>query len=199
MYPQLIQNLIDQFARLPGIGPKTAERLVFYLLNQPPDRLHQFGEAIEHIKDNVKICQTCFNFSDSDPCFVCADSRRNQKIICVVTKPQDLAMIEKAKMFDGRYHILGGNINPADGIEPNDIRISHLIERIRKDEVEEIILALNPDIPGETTTLYLAKLLRQFQNIKISRLGRGLPTGADLEYTDEITMENAFKGRQPLG
>lgn len=198
MYPKIIQNLIDQFAKLPSIGPKTAERLVFYLLNRPQTQLHQFGEAIEHIKDNIKVCQTCFNFSDSNPCQICSDSRRDKNIVCVVAKPQDMAMIEKSKSFSGLYHILGGNINPLEGIEAEKIKINELIDRLKNNQLQEIILALNPDIPGETTTLYLTKLLKQFPQIKISRLARGLPTGADLEYTDEVTLENAFKGRQPI-
>jgi len=198
MYPKIIQNLIDQFAKLPSIGPKTAERLVFYLLNQPQSQLYQFGEAIEHIKDQIKICQTCFNFSDTNPCQICADKRRDKHGLCIVAKPQDLAIIEKSKTFSGLYHILGGNINPLEDTEINKIKIAELINRLKNQPIKEIILALNPDIPGETTTLYLCKLLKQFPQIKISRLARGLPTGADLEYADEVTLENAFRGRQQL-
>lgn len=198
MYPKIVQNLIDQFARLPSVGPKTAERLVFYLLKQPETQLHQFGEAIEHIKENIKICQKCFNFSESDPCHICSDSRRNSKIICVVAKPQDLIAIEKTASFDGLYHVLGGHINPLENTTPQDIRIKELSDRIKNNGITEIILALNPDLESETTSLYLIKLLKQFRNLKISRLARGLPMGADLEYADEITLENALKTRQQL-
>ncbi|HQA63989.1 MAG TPA: recombination mediator RecR, partial [bacterium] len=145
MYPKIIQNLIDQFAKLPSIGPKTAERLVFYLLNQPQSQLYQFGEAIEHIKDQIKICQTCFNFSDTNPCQICADNRRDKHGLCIVAKPQDLAIIEKSKTFSGLYHILGGNINPLEDTETNKIKITELINRLKNQPIKEIILALNPD------------------------------------------------------
>ena len=197
-YPKIIQNLINQFAKLPSIGPKTAERLVFYLLYRPQSELNQFGEALEHLKENIKICSVCFNFSETNPCHICADHRRNQKIICVVAKPQDLTAIEKINRFDGVYHILGGHINPLEDVKPENIKINELVERIKNNNINEIILALNLDLPGETTSLYLTKLLKQFKNLKITRLARGLPMGADLEYADEITLENALKSRQEL-
>lgn len=197
-YPKIIQNLINQFAKLPSIGPKTAERLVFYLLSQKESELQKFGEALEHIKANIKLCQKCFNFAESDPCPICADNRRDQKIICVITKPQDLFAIEKTGSYNGVYHILGGNINPLENIAPQDIKIKELIERLKNNGIKEIILALNPDLEGETTALYLTKLLKQFPNLKLTRLARGLPMGADLEYADEVTLENAIKDRREL-
>lgn len=198
-YPKIIQNLINQFAKLPSIGPKTAERLVFHLLYQPQSELIKFGDAVEHLKENVKLCSKCFNFSESDPCHICSDSQRHEKIICVVAKPQDISAIEKIGTFKGAYHVLGGNINPFKDVKPEDIKIKQLITRIQNNGTEEIILALNPDLEGESTTLYLTKLIRQYNDsIKISRPARGLPMGANLEYADEVTLENAFKTRQQL-
>lgn len=198
MYSPKIQNLINQFAKLPSIGPKTAQRLVFYLLKQSPAELSRFGEAIEKIKDSVRQCGQCFNFSEGDPCLICADNRRERDLLCVVEKPQDVMALEKTKGFNGLYHVLGGNINALENLTPDNIKIKELETRIKTGAVKEIILALNPDLPGETTSLYLIKLLKQFPDLKITRLGRGLPMGADLEYADEITLENALKSRQTL-
>jgi len=197
-YPSIIQNLIDQFAKLPSIGPKSAERLVFHLLYRPQNELHEFSQAIDYLKGSVKQCQICFNFSESNPCYICNNIKRNKTIICVVAKPQDMAILEKTGSFDGTYHILGGNINPLENISPQQIKIKELVERIKNNGVKEIILALNPDMAGETTSIYLTKLIKQFPNIKITRLARGLPMGADLEYADEITLENALKDRREL-
>ena len=197
-YPQIIQNLIDQFARLPSIGPKSAERLVFHLLYRPQNELHEFGQAIDQLKSQVKQCQICFNFSESDPCYICNNRQRDKTLICVVAKPQDMAIIEKTSAFEGVYHILGGNINPLENISPQNIKIRELLLRIKNNGVKEIILALNPNMEGETTSLYLTKLIKQFKDIKITRLARGLPMGADLEYADEITLENALKDRKEL-
>ncbi len=197
-YPKSIQNLIDQFTKLPGIGPKTAERLVFYLLYQPQRELFQFGEAIEHLKNSAKQCQKCFNFAESDPCHICANSKRSSSQVCIVAKPQDIQAIEKTGAYQGLYHVLGGNINPIENHYPENLRIKELITKVQSGTVNEIILALNPDLPGETTSLYLIKTLKQYPQIKITRLARGLPMGADLEYADEITLDNAFKNRQLL-
>ncbi|MFA6321942.1 MAG: recombination mediator RecR [Candidatus Buchananbacteria bacterium] len=197
-YPPSIKNLIDQFAALPGIGPKTAERLVFYLLKQPKSDLARFGLALEQIKDKITLCQKCYNFSESNPCLICSDKRRNQKLICVIEKPQDLFALEKTNEYLGAYHILGGVIDPLEGVTPETLKIKELVERIRKDGVREIILALNTDMAGETTILYLTKLLKQFPDIKITRLAQGLPIGSDLEYADEVTLTNAIRGRREL-
>ena len=196
-YPQSLQNLINWFSRLPGLGPKTAERLVFYLLNQPPADLEKFGLAVKNLKQNIITCLKCQNFSETNPCLICKDAKRNQSVICIVAKPQDLAAIEKTNQYQGVYHILGGTINPLEGIGPQHLKIKELVERIKKDRVREIILALNPDMEGETTTLYLKKLLKPYK-IKITRLARGLPMGSDLEYADEITLGDALKGRKEI-
>jgi len=196
-YPPSIKNLIDQFSHLPGIGPKTAERLVFYLLNQPKENLASFGLALEHIKDKIKVCRQCQNFAETDPCLICGDKKRNQKIICVVAKPQDLFALEKTNEYPGVYHVLGGVIDPLDGITPDRLKINELVERIKKDNSVEVILGLNSDMPGETTILYLTKLLKQYK-IKITRLAQGLPSGSDLEYADEVTLTSALKGRREL-
>jgi recombination protein RecR len=199
MYPKIIQNLINQFSKLPSVGPKTAERLVFHLLYQPQSALIDFGEAIEHLKENIKICQVCYNFSENSPCHICSDPRRNSKLICVVAKPQDQAALEKSSAFSGLYHILGGCLNPAKSIGPESLKTRELIVRAKKEGVEEILLALNSDMDGETTSLYLTKMIRQnCPEIKISRLARGLPMGADLEYADEVTLENAISSRQTI-
>lgn len=197
-YPRSIQNLINQFAKLPSVGPKTAERLVFYLLKQPESELHQFGEAIELIKNHIKICSICFNFAESDPCHICSDRQRDPGLVCLVAKPQDIIALEKTGSFNGRYHVLGGQINPLEGRGPEQIRIKELLARIKNDRVKEIVLALNPDLAGETTTLYLTKLLKQYPELRITRLARGLPMGADLEYADEVTLENAIKERKQI-
>lgn len=198
MYSPAIQNLINQFAKLPSVGPKTASRLVFYLLSKSRHELVQFGEALEHIQEKIKTCSVCYNFGENDPCPICSDSRRLRAIVCVVAKPQDIEALEKARIYEGVYHLLGGNIDPLDGVMPADIRLQELISRIRSQDVKEVILALNPDMDGETTALYLIKLLKQFPDLKISRLARGLPMGADVEYADEVTLESALHNRQSI-
>lgn len=197
-YPFTIDRLIKQFARLPGIGPKAAERLVFYLLRQPKEDLSDFGHALEKIKDTIKICHKCLNFSETNPCDICGDSKRDNQIICIVATPQDLFAIEKTSEFSGTYHVLGGVINPIEGVTPEQLNLKQLVSRIHSDEVQEIILALNSDMPGETTILYLTKMLRQLNNITITRLAQGLPIGSDLQYADEITLTSALKGRKQI-
>jgi len=197
-YSESIKNLIDEFNKLPGIGPKTAERLVFYLLNQPKSELDKFGQALQHLKDKVLTCSQCQNFSETDPCRICGNSKRSLGVICVVATPQDLLAIEKIGDYQGVYHVLGGTIDPLEGITPDRLKIKELLARISKDNVKEIILALNPDLPGETTMLYLAKVIKQFRGVKITRLARGLPIGSNIEYADEITLSSALKGRKEV-
>lgn len=197
-YPPAIKKLLDKFASLPGIGPKTAERLVFFLLKRQKNELVDFGLALTQISDRITICQKCFNFSENNPCLICGDKKRNNQIICIVEKPQDLFAMEKTNEYTGCYHILGGVIDPLEGILPEQLKIKELVDRIKADKATEIILALNTDMPGETTILYLTKLLKQFPNLKITRLAQGLPIGSDLEYADEVTLTNALKGRREL-
>ncbi|MFA6215231.1 MAG: recombination mediator RecR [Patescibacteria group bacterium] len=197
-YPAAIKNIIDQFAKLPGIGPKTAERLVFYLLAQPKEELAKFGLALQNLKDKVTVCRICQNFTEFNPCLICRDQRRNQKVICVVAQPQDLVALEKVNEYQGVYHVLGGVIDPLSGTTPDQLKVRELFERVKKDGITEIILALNSDMPGETTILYLTKLFKQFKHIKITRLAQGLPIGSDLEYADEVTLSSALKGRREV-
>ncbi|MDD2807190.1 MAG: recombination mediator RecR [Patescibacteria group bacterium] len=197
-YPDSIKNLLDQFSRLPGIGPKTAERLVFFLLKQPKEDLARFGMALEHLRDKITVCRSCLNFTENDPCLICSDKRRDRQLICIVAKPQDLFALEKTSEYVGVYHVLGGVIDPIEGITPEDLKIRELVNRIKLDRVTEIILALNSDMSGETTILYLTKLLKQFKDVKITRLAQGLPIGSDLEYVDQVTLSNALRGRREL-
>ena len=180
--------------KLPTVGPKTAERFVFHLLQQNPDELQKFAQAIAELKEKITICQTCFAVAESNPCPICSDKNRDNTLICVVENTRDMLAMEKTKEFKGLYHVLGGTINAIEGTSPDDLRIKELISRIKKGQVKEIILALNPDLEGETTALYLNKQ-PSLLNITITRLAKGLPTGADLEYADEITLANALKFR----
>jgi recombination protein RecR len=189
---------MDQFAKLPGIGQKTAERLVFYLLKRSPEELMEFASALAHLKDKISVCRECYNYSESNPCPICVDQKRDKRLLCIVSKPQDLLVLEKTSEYQGVYHVLGGLIDPLNGVTPQQLRIRELIERIKRYRAQEVILAFNSDMPGETTVLYLTKLLKQFPNLKITRLAQGLPLGSDLEYTDEVTLTNALRGRREL-
>ncbi len=195
--PQSIKSLIEQFSQLPGIGPKTAERFVFYLLKKNPEEIKKFAEAIGQLKDKIKICSICQNYSEQDPCLICSDKNRDQTIICVVAEPTDLAAIEKTGEFKGVYHILGGVLNPLDNITPDKLKINELVERIKKNRPKEIILGLNPDIEGETTALYLNKILKTL-DVKVTRLAKGLPMGSDLAYADQATLASALNNRRSL-
>jgi len=198
-----IQRLTEAFERLPGIGPKTAQRLTFYLLHVPQPALDLFADALSNLKKKTKICSICFNVSETDPCSVCTDRGRDQSIICVVEEPLDVLAMEKGSFFHGLYHVLHGIINPLENIGPDQLHIYDLLPRLKNGSVSEIILATNPTVEGEATAMYIARLLRQFKNenpqikdLKISRIGRGLPTGADLQYADEITLSRSFEGRR---
>jgi len=196
-YPLAIQNLIDQFSRLPSVGPKTAQRYVFYLLKQPAEELQKLAQFIAELKEKTITCSRCLSLAESNPCPICADKKRRQDIICVVANTQDMLTLEATSQYHGLYHILGGLINTIEEIKPEQLNIKQLISRLEKDGIKEIILALNPTLEGETTVLYLVKLLKPYK-IKITRLAKGLPTGADLEYADEITLSNALKYRNEL-
>lgn len=198
-YPPSISNLITQFSKLPGLGPKSAERLVFYLLKRSPDDLKNLAKNIENLKTEIKICQICYNYSLRSPCEICSDTRRDHSTICMVALPQDLAVIENTGEYQGVYHVLEGVLNAVEGITPDKLKVKELLDRIKgsKIKIKEIILAFNPDLEGESTTLYLTRQLKPFK-IKITRLAKGLPTGADLEYADAITITDALKGRREL-
>ncbi|MEA2088962.1 MAG: recombination mediator RecR [Patescibacteria group bacterium] len=197
-FPNPIKNLIEYFNLLPGIGTKTSEKFVFHLLKKSPQDLKKFGQAIAELKNKIIVCEECCNFSEKSPCYICTNPNRNKKIICVVAKPQDIYPIETTEKFSGVYHILGGTIDNLNGITPDKLNIKQLITRLKNNKIDEIILAFNPDIQGEETIMYLKTVLKNFKNIKITRLARGLPMGADLEYADEVTISNALKYRNEL-
>ncbi len=197
-YPSSIQNLIDMFSKLPTVGQKTAERYVFSLLKRDKNELESFAGALASLKEKITICKTCYSLSESETCSICADSKRDKKIICVIADFRDLIKIESTNQFSGVYHVLGGQIDAIKGIKPDQLRIKELLEKIKRENTQEVILALNPDFEGETTSLYLLKLLKQFSNLKITRLAKGLPMGANLEYADELTLTNALKYRNKI-
>lgn len=200
-FPSPIQNLIDHFSRLPGVGPKTALRFVFYLLKQPKEEVEKFATALGVIKSSISTCSICQNFSEKDPCPICSNPKRDQSTICIVAEHQDLPVIENTGEYHGTYHVLGGVLDTLHGITPEQLKIKELINRIKISDgkIREIILALNPDLEGETTMLYLTKLIKSFnKSIKVTRLARGLPMGSDLEYADEITVSDALKGRKEI-
>lgn len=194
--PQSVSNLIEEFSKLPGIGPKTASRLAFYLLTKPNADVEKFGEALVNLKKNLKFCQNCFMITESELCQICANPQRHREQIMVVEEPLDVVALEKTD-FKGLYHVLGGVISPIDGIGPDDLRIRQLLDKIKKESgISEVILATDPSLEGEATSMYLDKKLREANpKLKITRLARGLPVGGDLEYADEITLRRALEGR----
>lgn len=196
-YPRSIQALIEMFSRLPSVGPKTAERYVFFLLNQNPEELQKFAQAIAELKEKIVICQDCHAVAESSPCSICSDKKRNRAMLCAIANTRDLLALESTNQYNGLYHILGGLINTIEGIKPEQLQIKSLLSRVRKNHTEEIILAFSPTLEGETTTLYLTKLLKPYK-LKITRLARGLPAGATLEYADEMTLGSALKMRSEL-
>jgi recombination protein RecR len=195
--PDSVQKLIDEFAKLPGIGEKTAGRLTFYLLNSDSAEVSEFGHAVLDLTKNIKKCSICSNITEDDPCLVCSDKSRDQSIIAVVERPLDVVALEKTGEYNGLYHILGGAISPVDGIGPENLTIDNLIRRVEKnkEKIKEIILATNPSLEGEATAMYLQKKLSPYK-IKLTRIARGLPVGGDLEYADEITLQRALEGRK---
>jgi recombination protein RecR len=199
LLPKSVQNLIDELAKLPGIGPKSAGRIVFYLIKNP-ELTKTLSETIAKIKEQQKYCSLCFNITDRDPCEICADEKRDRKTICVVEQPLDLVAIEKTGKYKGLYHVLRGAISLMDGFKPEDLTIKELLDRIKKGGVTEVILATNPNTEGETTALFIAEKIKKLlpNKIKITRIGRGLSTGADIEYADEITLSEALEGRREI-
>lgn len=197
MLPKSVQNLIEEFSKLPGVGPKTAARLVFYLLTKPESDISNLGEAVLGLKKNIKTCSECFNISENEVCKVCEDDRRDRSLVCVVEEPLDVIALEKSGGILGVYHVLGGSISPIDGIGPEQLRIYELINRAKDGNISEIILATNPSLEGEATAAYIKdKLAELGLDIKITRIARGLPVGGDLEYADEITLKRSLEGRR---
>jgi recombination protein RecR len=197
IYPKSIATLIEHFQKFPSIGPKSAQRMAFYLLRLPKNEVEKFAQSMIEAKENTRTCEVCFNLSTSNPCEICQSTRREREIICVVAETKDLIAIEKTNEFKGLYHVLQGLISPMDGIGADDIRVKELLNRLVSDETKEVILALNPSVEGEATSLYLSKLIKPF-GIKISRIAFGLPVGSDLEYADEITLARAIEGRREM-
>ena len=197
MLPNSIQKLIDELNKLPGIGPKTAERLAFWLIKKPQTDLDKFASSVIEAKKDLIICSVCQNITYHDPCNICTDEVRDQKQICVVAETHDLQAIERTGEYQGTYHILNGVLNPLEGITPDNLNINSLVKRIKNNGIAEVILGLNPDMEGESTSLYLFKILKPL-NVKITRLARGLPTGSDIEYADEVTLGSALKNRREL-
>ena len=191
-----LARLIDQFEQLPGIGPRTAQRLALYLLRQPEETTKAFANALISAREQVGQCQTCFHLSAEPECDICKNSARNKSLLCVVADSRDLLALERTREYKGVYHVLGGLISPMDGIGPELLQISTLVNRVDSDETKEVILALTPSVEGDTTSLYLARLLRPFT--KVSRIAYGLPVGSELEYADEVTLTRALEGRQAM-
>lgn len=196
-YTKPLAHLIEEFQKLPGIGPKSAQRMAFHLLKMPLEEVRNFSNVLIEAKEKIKYCRTCFNMSSLNPCEICVDQKRDTSILCVVAETKDLIALERSREYKGKYHVLQGLISPMDGIGPEELRIRELLERAGDNNVVEIILALNPSIEGEATSLYLAKLLKPF-GIKVSRIAFGLPIGGDLEYADEITLAKAIEGRREM-
>jgi len=189
-----VEQLAEQFAQLPGIGRKTAHRLALYVLKMSRDEVVTLAKALVNVKDKVRYCSVCSNITESDPCSICSNTKRERSFICVVEEPHDVIAIEKTHEFKGLYHVLGGALSPLDGIGPDDLKIKELLQRFSNATIEEVILALNPNVEGEATTLYLSHLLKPL-GMKITRIARGLPVGSDLEFADEATLSRALEGR----
>jgi len=196
-YPEPIAKLMEGFMRLPGIGPKTASRLAFFVLDMKEDQVLDFAKALVNAKRNLLYCSVCHNITDTDPCRFCDDVKRDQSTICVVQDAKDVIAMEKMKEYFGLYHVLGGAISPMDGIGPEDIKIPELLKRLHDEKVQEIIIATNPNIEGEATAMYLSRLIKP-TGIKVTRIAHGLPVGGDLEYADEVTLSRAIEGRREL-
>ena len=194
-YTKPLAQLIGFFQKFPGIGPKSAQRMAFHLLKMPSSEAEKFADIILEAKENIRCCSVCFNMSASDPCEICTDERRDKSVICVIAETKDLIAIEKTREYKGLYHVLQGLISPLDGIGPDDIRIKELLTRAANTEVKEVILALNPSVEGEASSMYISKLLKPF-NIKVSRIAFGIPIGSDLEFADEMTLAKAIEGRR---
>lgn len=193
-YTKPLAKLIDQFQKLPSVGPKSAQRMAFHILKMPESEVQKFAESLLEAKHTIKYCEECFNMSSNNPCEICSSGKRDKSVICVVAETKDLVAIEKTGEFKGVYHVLQGLISPMDGIGPDDLRVKELLNRTADESVKEIILAINPSVEGEATSLYLNKIMKHF-GVKITRIAFGLPVGGDLEYVDELTLAKALEGR----
>lgn len=197
MYEGIVQDLIDELSRLPGIGPKGAQRIAFYLLNADPEYVLRLSQVLGDVRDQVRFCSVCYNVASEELCKVCRDERRDRSKVCVVEEPKDVIAIERTREFNGLYHVLGGSLNPMDGIGADDLRIKELVMRLQDTAIDEVILALDPNLEGEATATYLIRLLAS-TGITITRLASGLPVGGDLEYADEVTLGRALHGRRKV-
>ena len=198
MYDGIVQELIDQFGRLPGVGPKSAQRITFHILQTPNFDVSRLAQLLAEVREKVRFCEVCGNVAEQERCGICRDPRRNPEVICVVEDAKDVAAIERTREFKGFYHVLGGAISPIDGVRPGDLRITQLVQRLADGTVQEVILATNPNLEGEATATYLSRLLTVLE-VRVTRLASGLPVGGDLEYADEVTLGRAFEGRRVVG
>jgi recombination protein RecR len=197
VYEGVVQDLIDELGRLPGVGPKSAQRIAFHLLAADPADVQRLVQALTEVKEKVRFCASCGNVAESDQCRICLDPRRDPAVVCVVEEPKDVVAIEKTREFRGRYHVLGGAISPIEGVGPDDLRVRELMARLADGTVTELILATDPNLEGEATATYLARLVKPM-GLRVTRLASGLPVGGDLEYADEVTLGRAFEGRRLL-
>lgn len=197
-YSGPVARLVDEFAKLPGIGAKTAQRLAFHILNSPPEAAQSLAKALVEVRQSIKRCSCCCNLTDEELCPICRDTTRNSKLLCIVEEPRDVIAMEKARGYRGYYHVLHGAISPMDGIGPENLTLKELLKRLQSDEIEEVILAANSDVEGETTALYLARLIKPL-GIKVTRIAHGIPVGSDLEYADAMTLNKALEGRGEFG
>jgi recombination protein RecR len=196
-YAKSLDRLINEFQKMPGIGPKSAQRLAFYIMSITLPEAAELSDAIKEAREKLKPCSVCFNITDIDPCFVCGDKMRDQSVICVVSEPKDMIAIEKTREFKGLYHVLGGVLSPLNGVGPETLRIKELLNRLRDGQIKELIIGTNPTTEGEATAMYLTKLIKPL-GIKITRIASGLPIGSDMDYADEMTLARAFEGRREL-
>jgi len=192
-----VARLIEEFSRLPGIGPKTAQRLTYFLLRAPTEQSRSLAEALVRMKERTVFCSICFNMTELDPCTVCQDERRDRTAICVVEEPLDVLALERTRVYRGLYHVLHGAISPVDGVGPEDLKIRELLDRVERAQIKEVVLATNPNLEGEATAMYVHRLLRALP-VRVTRLARGLPVGGDLEYADEVTLSRALEGRREM-
>jgi recombination protein RecR len=197
VYEGAIQDLIDELGRLPGVGPKSAQRIAFHVLSADPADVTRLATALKRVKEQVRFCRICFNVAEAEECRICRDARRTDEVLCVVEEPKDVVAVERTGEFRGRYHVLGGAINPLEGVGPDNLRVRELMTRLQSGDVRELILATDPNTEGEATATYLALLVKPM-GIAVTRLASGLPVGGDLEYADEITLGRAFEGRRTL-